>query len=154
MHPVKPSFWSMLIQRIRRLAGLDLPITSHFVDQPIVIEYDLERSAPALADPMVPGPGGDNSTPAPCRSTNFLLAPRLASVSRLNIPSARKNERPRAGSANRPAKVEGKPVKARKAEAWVIARKNTRSAPSAKIVALAAGRRPRTASRSGLPLAA
>lgn len=154
MHPVKQSFWNMLIQRIRRLAGLDLPITSHFVDQPIVIEYDLETSAPALADPMVPVPDGDNSTPAPRRSANLLLAPRLASVSRLNVPSARKNERTRAHSANRPVKVESEPVKARKAEAWVIARRNAKSVPSAKIVSLAAGRRPRTASRSGLPLAA
>ncbi len=156
MQPAKQSFWRTIILRIRHLAGLDLPLTSHFVDQPIVIEYDLDASATALTDPIDLIPGGDNVTPAlaPARRSDLLLAPRLASVSRLNIPSARKGERARGTSANRPVKAEIEPVKARKAEAWVLARKTAKTAPSAKIVVLAAGRRPRSAARSSLSLAA
>ncbi len=163
MQPSKPSFWRSLIERIRRLAGLDMPVTSHFVDQPIVIEYDLGASsaltalaASALTGTAVePDPAIETAGPAPARRSELLLAPRLASVARLNLPSARRIERKPASGSNRPVKAESDPVKTRQAEAWMLARKSTRqAAPSAKIVQLPTQRRNRPAARAGVSLAA
>lgn len=163
MQPAKTSFWRTLIQQIRRLVGLDMPVTSHFVQQPIIIDYDLgAKGGPSAPDQLVATAPSSalaaagvlewSSTPG---HTNLLLASRLASVARLNIPSARKIERPRGGSTNRPAKLPHEPVKTRTAEAWVLARRPPyRTAPTAKVVQLSALRRPRSTSITCLSLAA
>ena len=163
MQPAKSSFWRTLIQQIRRLVGLDMPVTSHFVEQPIIIDYDFgAKRGPSAPDQLVAtapsiavvADGAHEGALMPGR-TDLLLASRLASVARLNTPAARKIERPRGGPTNRPAKLPHEPVKARKAEAWVLARSlSCRTAPAAKVVQLSASRRPRGTLITCLSLAA